>query len=570
MSVRNIRIGELLVESGMINEQQLESALAVQKESGGKRLGDILIDLGIITEAQLLEALKTRLNVPLANLQNVSVPSDVLKEVPENYAREYNILPLRLQGNILEVATSDPLDFNMINQVSLINGRRVETALAPREEIANAINKFYARRQVDEMAEDVSRDREISDTLEQLTEEDFLEIEGRVGSAPIVRFVNTIIEQAYFRRASDIHIEPHKDSVRVRFRIDGELIDVTQLSNAALASLVTRIKIMSGMDIAERRLPLDGRFDVVFEDIEVSVRVSSMPTVFGEKLVLRLLTDTKSGVLKVNELGMTEYNMDIFYKLITSPNGIILVTGPTGSGKSTTLYSILSEIATPLVNVTSIEDPVEKIIDGVSQTQINPRAGLTFASGLRALMRQDPDIIMIGEIRDGETADIASRAAITGHLVLSSLHTNDAASAYMRLVDMGIEPYIIASSVVGVIAQRLVKYICPRCKEEYSPSAGDIAYLHSMGMEEIPTLYYGKGCDYCNMTGHYGRTAIHEIIRTDNDIREMVIDRAKTQDILEHLERKGQKFLMFNAVKLLEQGEIDIGEVYRVAGNLED
>ncbi len=263
----------------------------------------------------------------------------------------------------------------------------------------------------------------------------------------------------------------------MRFRVDGELIDITELGAASHASLVTRIKIMAGMDIAERRLPLDGRFDVSFDDIEISVRVSSMPTVFGEKIVMRLLTDNKTGILKVDELGMTAGNMEIFYKLIASPHGIVLVTGPTGSGKTTTLYSILAETATPLVNVVSIEDPVEKIVPGVSQTQINPKAGLTFASGLRAIMRQDPDIIMIGEIRDSETADIASRAAITGHLVLSSLHTNDAASAYMRLVDMGIEPYIVASSAVGVVAQRLVKLICPKCRAEYAPQAADMPKL---------------------------------------------------------------------------------------------
>ncbi|MDL2236353.1 GspE/PulE family protein [Christensenellaceae bacterium OttesenSCG-928-K19] len=568
--MKNIRIGELLVESGIINETQLKSALAVQKESGGKRLGDILIDLGVISEEQLMEALKKRLNVPLAGLANISIPSEVLKEVPEAYARQYNTIPIRLQGNMLEVATADPLDYGMINQLSLINGRRVETALAPRAEIAAAIAKFYSKRQVDEIAEDVTREREISAALEQLAEEDLTEMEGRVGSAPIVRFVNTIIEQAFFKRASDIHLEPYEQNVRVRFRVDGDLIDITELSPAAHASLVTRIKIMAGMDIAERRLPLDGRFDVAFEDIEISMRVSSMPTVFGEKIVMRLLTDNKTGVMKVDELGMTDYNMELFYKLIGIPNGIVLVTGPTGSGKTTTLYSILAEIATPLVNVATIEDPVEKIVAGVSQTQINPKAGLTFASGLRSLMRQDPDIIMIGEIRDGETAEIASRAAITGHLVLSSLHTNNAAAAYMRLVDMGIEPYIVASSVVGIVAQRLVKYICPKCKEEYIPTQADKAYLHSLGIASTPRLYYGAGCDFCNMTGHFGRTAIHEIVRTDNEIREMVVNRAKTQDILAHLEKKGQRFLMYNALQLLEQGKIDIYELYKIAGNLED
>jgi len=568
--VRNIRLGELLVESGMINETQLQSALEIQKQSGGKRLGDILIDLGVITEPQLLEALQKRLSVPLVSLATAIIPSDVLKEVPEGIARQYTVLPVRLQGNMLEVATADPLDYGMINQISLINGRRVEPVLASRNDIANAINKFYAQHQVNSIAEDLSKERDVAETLEQLANEDFSEIEGRVGSAPIVRFVNTIIEQAYLKRASDIHIEPYENTIRIRFRVDGELIDITELSPSAHATLVTRIKIMSGMDIAERRLPLDGRFDVSFDEIEISVRVATMPTVFGEKVVMRLLMDNKTGILKVDQLGMTQSNMDIFYKLISAPNGIVLITGPTGSGKSTTLYSILAEIATPLVNVVTIEDPVEKIIPGVSQTQINPKAGLSFASGLRALMRQDPDIIMIGEIRDTETADIASRAAITGHLVLSSLHTNNAASAYMRIVDMGIEPYVVASSVVGVVAQRLVKLICPKCKEEYPPTPADIAYLRSFGIEDIPTLYYGAGCDYCNMTGHYGRTAVHEIVRTDNKIRDMVVNRDKTQDILSHLQENGQRFLISNALDLLLDGRIDIVEIYKIAGTLDE
>ncbi len=568
--MKNIRIGELLVDSSIINEQQLASALEIQKQSGGKRLGDILIDLGVITEDQLMTALKKRLNVPLANLKNINIPSEVLQEVPEHFAREYTMIPIRLQGNILEIATNDPLNYGAVNKLSLLKGRRIETALAPRQEIINAINKFYAKRQVDQIAEDISKERQIAESLEQLASADFSEMEGRVGSAPIVRFVNTIVEQAYLKRASDIHIEPYENTVRIRFRIDGDLIDVTELSPAAHASLVTRIKIMAGMDIAERRLPLDGRFDVQFDNTEVSVRVSSMPTVFGEKVVMRLLTDSKTGIYKIEQLGMTQGNMDVFYQLIKSPNGIVLITGPTGSGKSTTLYSILAEIATPQVNIVTIEDPVEKVIPGVCQTQINPKAGLTFASGLRALLRQDPDIIMIGEVRDSETADIASRAAITGHLVLSSLHTNDAASSYMRLVDMGLEPYVVASSVVGVVAQRLVKLICPKCKEVYQPTAADVAYLHSLGIQQIPTLYYGVGCDICNDTGHYGRTAIHEIVRTDNAIRDMVINREKTQNILQHLQSKKQKFLLANAIALLEEGKIDLFELYKITSAEEE
>lgn len=559
-----IRIGELLVDSGIINERQLESALDIQKQSGGKRLGDILIDLGILSEEQLMEALQKRLNVPRIHLQHINIPNEVIREVPEKLAREHTVLPVKLQGNVLEIAISDPLNYDAVNQLGLMKGRRIETALAPKHEIESAIERFYALHQVDEIAEDISRERQVSESLEQLAGEDFSEIEGRVGSAPIVRFVSMLVEQACLKRASDIHIEPYETVTRIRFRIDGDLVDITELSPSAHASLVTRIKIMSDMDIAERRLPLDGRFDTRVEGSEISVRVSSMPTVFGEKIVMRLLSDSKTGIYKIQQLGMTPENIELFYRLIGSPSGIVLVTGPTGSGKSTTLYSILSEIATPLVNVVSVEDPVEKVIPGVSQTQVNPKAGLTFASGLRAFLRQDPDVIMIGEIRDAETADIASRAAITGHFVLSSLHTNDAASTFMRLVDMGLEPYVVASSVVGVVAQRLVKLICPKCKAVYTPTNADIAYLHSLGMEEIPTLYCGTGCDACNNTGHYGRTSVHEIVKTDNTIREMVVSHKRTQDILDYLKNKKQKFLMDNALDLLHEGKIDIFELYRI------
>ncbi len=565
MQNKNIRIGELLVDSNIINEQQLESALAIQKQSGGKRLGDILIDLGVISEDQLMNALKQRLNVPLLNLNNINITAEVLKEVPATFARQETIVPISITGNVLEVATNDPLNYDAFNRLSLLNGRQVETSLAPKQEILAAIDKFYSQHQVSAIAEDITREREVSDNLAQLANEDFTEIEGRVGSSPIVRFVNTIVEQAHIKRASDIHIEPYEDVVRVRFRIDGDLINITELAHSAHASLVTRIKIMSGMDIAERRLPLDGRFDVQFDDFDVSVRVSSMPTVFGEKVVMRLLADSKSGIYKIEQLGMNQGNMDAFYKLIGSPNGIVLVTGPTGSGKSTTLYSILAEVATPLVNATTIEDPVEKVIPGVCQTQINPKAGLSFASGLRALLRQDPDIIMIGEIRDSETADIASRAAITGHLVLSSLHTNDAGSTFMRLVDMGLEPYVVASSVVGVVAQRLLKLICNKCKKEYTPTPADISYLHSIGVHDIPTLYHGTGCDLCNNTGYLGRTAIHEIIRTDNSIRDMVINLEKTQNILEYLKTQNQKFLIDNAIDILYDTKTTVAELQRIS-----
>jgi type IV pilus assembly protein PilB len=397
---KNIKLGQVLVESGYINEQQLEEALRIQQSSKGKKLGSILLDIGIITEEQLMDALQRRLNVPLADIRNITVPMEVVQLMSEVFARDNSMLPIRLQGNTVIIATSDPLNYNAINEFEVQSGRIAVLQLASQQDIENAIDRVYSSSAVNETA---------FSAVEQLTSEDLgnvsiNEAELRASSAPVVRLVNQLIEQAYKQRASDIHIEPYESTVRIRMRIDGELKEVATIKPALLGPILTRIKIAANLDIAEKRIPQDGRISIDIEGTRLNLRVSTIATVYGEKAVLRLLSDSKSGILTMSELGMNEHNSELLHSLLRSPNGIILVTGPTGSGKTTTLYAAVAELSQPTMNIVSVEDPVEKVLPGINQTQITPKAGLTFASGLRALLRQDPDIMLVGEIRDEETA----------------------------------------------------------------------------------------------------------------------------------------------------------------------
>ncbi len=552
-----MRLGDLLVESKLITEEQLASALEIQQKSGGMKLGAILVNLEIVSEEQVFEILQKKLGIPFVSLKAPQSREKLAIDFPEPLAREKCIFPYQVRGNRLYLATSDPLDYETLNQVSIATGKSIEPILATKKDILAAINKFYHKHNVDEVATTLSQ----SSTQSMQNDSLEAELESRVGNVPVVKFISNLLVQAYHKRTSDIHIEPNYEDVVVRFRIDGELVEVTRLNIETHASIVTRIKIMGGMDIAERRIPLDGRFNMELDHHEISVRVASMPTVFGEKLVLRIMADSKEGILPLESLGINKVNSEMIRKAITYPNGIILVTGPTGSGKSTTLYSLLNELATVATNIVTVEDPVEKIVPGVNQTQVNAKAGLTFASGLKAILRQDPDKIMIGEIRDIETAEIAAKAAITGHLVLASLHTNNAASAYMRLVDMGIEPYMIASSVVAVVAQRLVRVICPHCKEVYTPTEADRIFLNGLNANVSP-LYIGTGCERCEFTGSLGRTSIHEVILTDGVIRDMIMEKAKSADIEKYLlTEKHQKLLIDDALTLLKEGKIFLKEL---------
>lgn len=561
-----MRLGDLLVASKLITQEQLMKALEIQKTSGGKKLGNILVELGIITENQLLTVLHKKLKVPFVSLNEVLGVEKLIEAIPEDIARLYEVFPSSISGNTIFIATSDPLDYGMLNHISVITGKNVESAIAAKSDILNAINKYYRKHSIDTMANVLNTSTvNFKDQISQVEDVLLDSMESRVGSVPVVKFINNLVAQAYSKRASDVHIEISEDHLRIRFRIDGELVEIIRMNAKTHGNIVTRIKIMAGMDIAEKRIPLDGRFNCEIDGGELSVRVASMPTVYGEKIVMRLMPDSKSGIMTIEELGITGENADKIHKAAQSPNGLILVTGPTGSGKSTTLYALLNKISTENANVLSIEDPVEKIVPGVNQTQINTKAGLTFATGLRAILRQDPDKVMVGEIRDSETADIAARAAMTGHLVLASLHTNSAAGTYMRLLDMGVEPFIIASSVIASLAQRLVKLICPHCKEEYLPTETEQLFFKSINRELPQRLYRGRGCDQCEHTGFLGRTVVHEVIITDSKIRELIMEKAKTTDIEDYLnEKKNQKYMLDVAIDLVESGQVHFTDLIKL------
>lgn len=563
--MKNIPIGQLLVEGGYLTEEQLQHALQAQKESGGKKLGDLLVELEFISEQDLMLALKKRLNVPIVELQSQKVSIEAVKLMPEEIATKYMLIPIKAENNVLTVATNNPLDFYAFEDVAIITGMEVLPVLATKKDIEIAIQKYYMQYSVDSAIKDANQEFDL-EALEELRSEDYNDMLDRVENAPVVRLVNSILTQAYRMRASDIHIEPRRENVRVRFRVDGELIEAMLLNSTIHISLVTRLKILADIDIAERRIPQDGRFSIDLDGRTLNLRMSTLPTVFGEKVVIRLLGDNTVSVLKIEDLGVNEHNLKLLRRLIQCPNGIVLVTGPTGSGKSTTIYSLLNELAQPNVNIVTIEDPVEKVIPGINQVHVNPKAGLSFVSGLRSVLRQDPDIIMIGEIRDAETASIAARAAITGHLVFSTVHTNDAASTFLRVIDMGIEPYIVASSIVGVVSQRLVKVICPHCKEEVAPTPAQLAFWDGPVPEHF---YHGKGCVRCSFTGYMGRTAIHEIMALTEEIGRMVLRHATAHEINDSVRKSGGRFLKDNLMDLVREGKTTLEELVKVTYTME-
>lgn len=562
---KNIRLGELMVDGGYITPEQLDTALRAQKESAGKKLGDLLVEMNFVTEAELMSALQRRLNVPIVELQTQQINIDAVKLVPEDSARKYKLLPIKAENGILTVATNNPLDFYAFEDVAMMTGMDVDPVLATKKDIDIAIQKYYTQFSLNTAIEEANQEFDL-EALENLRGEEFNDMLGRVENAPVVRLVNSILTQAYRMRASDIHIEPRRDDVRVRFRVDGDLIEAMLLNSTIHISLVTRLKIMAGIDIAERRIPQDGRFTSEIDSRLVNIRMSTLPTSFGEKVVIRLLGDNTVNVLKLEDLGVNQHNLDMIQRLIKCPNGIILVTGPTGSGKSTTIYSVLNEICKPTTNIITIEDPVEKVIPNLNQVQINVKAGLTFASGLRSILRQDPDVIMVGEIRDGETASIAARAAITGHLVFSTIHTNDAVSTFLRIIDMGVEPYIVASSIIGVVSQRLVKVTCPHCKEIAEPTPTQLEFWEGERPEQF---YRGRGCVRCNFTGYMGRTAIHEVIPMTAEMSQMVLRHAPAQEMRESAKRSGRLFLKDNLMQLVREGTTSLEELLRVTYSLD-
>ena len=560
--IRNLPIGQILVENGFINEKQLQEALDKQKTSNGKMLGDVMLEMGLVSETQLAQALSIRLKVPFVDLASVQINKDAVMKIPEQTAREKTVIAFDMHNNRLMVASNDPINFYIFEELKVQTGMEIVPQISTKTQIQEAIGRFYSQQTVNKVMNELDDEAAAAAQQNQVVDQQSGE---RIDNAPIVRLVNTMVETAFHINASDIHIEPFKNRTRIRFRVDGELVEqeAMKVSPALHNSLITRIKILGGMNIAEKRIPLDGRFGMKIDGINLDVRVSTIPCVYGGKCVIRLLSTADEKTRKITDLGMTDYNYEMFKQIIRCPNGVMLVTGPTGSGKSTTLYATLGELSKPNVNIVTVEDPVEKKIDGVNQCQINAKAGMTFAAALRSILRQDPDIIMVGEIRDGETADIAIRAAITGHFVLSTLHTNDAASTIVRLVDMGVARYMVASSLVGIIAQRLVKLLCNECKEQITLT--DPADLRLVSMDkpvQICQAHKG-GCKKCRGTGYSGRTAIHEIIVTSNDIKELISRGATAEEIGAKATENGTLLLRDNVTKMVLAGRTTMDELVK-------
>ena len=539
-------------------------ALKKQRELG-LRLGETLIELKFTDENEITEALHRQMGFPIAKIREAKLSPEVIALLPENIVRKHNVVPFELDEdnpNILRVAMSDPLDILAIDDLSIVTNMQIEAMVATPSDVHFAIERYYGNEQVAKMAETYSEERRKQQSAREKTQE---EGNDEVDNAPIVLLVNKIIEQAVNERASDIHIEALEDSVRVRFRIDGVLQEMMRYEKELLNAIIARVKIISGMNISEKRAPQDGRMTQRFNRVEYDIRVSSLPTVFGEKIVMRLAS--KSALTRdKSELGFPEEELRRFDALVKNPHGIILVTGPTGSGKSTTLYTVLSELNSGEVNIITVEDPVEADVDGINQVQVNEKAGLTFASALRSILRQDPDIIMIGEIRDEETASIAVKAAITGHLVVSTLHTNSAASTITRLEDMGVEPYLIADSTVGIIAQRLVRRLCPKCKKERPLTDADKVRLRVRGKASLP-IYEpgGAGCAFCNGTGYRGRIGVYEIMPVTPAVRQVIADGKGAEDIQRAALEEGMTTLRVGAAKLVLSGVTSISEVERIA-----
>jgi len=554
---------EAMLQDGVMSEKQLDAAKR-EAQVKGDSLIKVLRDEGILPEDYYLRKMAEFLGVEYRpTLTNVQVPKEFVDSVPLGYARTHAVIGLEKRDGLIVVAMAEPLEPEVMDELEGMLGCEVEMVLAPRAEIADLINHSYVRaRSVEHMLEDLRED-EILAAVEQLDEaEDVLNVARR---APIVRLVNMIFFEALRMRASDIHLQPYEDKLQVRYRIDGVLHDTQVIPKKVQEAVISRIKIMGKMDIAERRLPQDGRTSIKVGDAEIDVRISSVPTQHGERIVMRLL-DKSARLYELDELGLDPKNMRLMDALIHMSHGILFITGPTGSGKTTTLYAILKRINTLEKNILTLEDPIEYNIRHISQIQVSAKKGLTFATGLRSLLRQDPDIMMVGEVRDVETARIAVQSALTGHLVLSTLHTNDAPSAVTRLLDIGVEPYLVSSSVIGVVAQRLVRKICERCRQEYKPREDELLRI-GIKPEDVKdgVLWRGKGCSHCLGTGYWGRTGIFEILVVDDDIRSLIIKRAGSNTIKQlAVEKKGMKTLRMDGAQKVLDGVTTPQEVLRV------
>lgn len=559
-----MRIGDLLVAAGAITAGQLQQALEIQKQTK-QRLGDVLIDNNFITEQQLIDALQMQLGVDFVDLTAVSIPLELAKYVPRAIAKKYCVVPVKLVKDELYVAMSDPLNFLAQEEIKASSHKRVVPMIATRRAVEQAISTLYGSEGTARAIEDMKREAGTEDIVPAQMAQS---TDDSATAAPTIRLVNSVIERAFNERASDIHLEPQSDEMVVRMRIDGLLRKILTIPTNLQNAVISRLKIMGGMNIAERKIPQDGRAMVRVKNHELDLRISSMPTVYGEKVVLRLLDRTQRAITK-QMLGFEGTDLANYDALLKNSSGVILLVGPTGSGKSTTMCAMLQELCRDETNIMTLEDPVEYNIGGVNQCQINEKTGMTFAAGLRAILRQDPDIIAVGEIRDGETAEIAIRSAITGHLVLSTLHTNDAVSAVDRLADIGVEPYLISSALRGVISQRLVRKICPHCKKAYRPEAQELALL---GLPEDADVqfYRGEGCQECYHTGYHGRRGVFEILMMSGRLRRLVTDRAPYDDLFAAAKEAGFVTLRENCRELVLRGEISAAEAARAINSTVD
>lgn len=555
MAIEKRRLGNILVNAGKITSFQLQEALKAQK-SLGKKLGEILVDSNIITEDEIIEAIEQQTGIKKIDLNTIEFNRKAISLIPENLCKKYTLIPFGFENNRIKVTLADPLNIFAIDDVAISTGFEIESFISRKADINKYIGIYYSSQQVDNAAIQLSK--ESSSKLGRNTKI-LSERLDETNSSPVVKMVDYMLKNAIEMKASDIHIEPFEDIIRIRYRIDGKLKEINNLGSESLGPLVTRIKILSSLNIAEKRIPQDGRIIYSIDSKEIDLRVSILPVVYGEKIVIRIL-NTGNINLSKKSLGLGEENIDKLNRIVSNPHGIILVTGPTGSGKSTSLYTILSELNKSDVNIITVEDPVEYTMPGISQVNVNEKAGLTFASGLRSILRQDPDIVMIGEIRDEETAEIAIRAAITGHLVLSTLHTNDAASSIMRLVDMGVKPYLVSTSVVGVMAQRLLRRVCSHCREPYEASVSEKKVLN-FSLSEHLTLYKSNGCGYCNETGYTGRIGVYEIMEITREHRE-AINLGGNSDVLTDISLKsGMRTLAMEGSRLVIEGKTTMSEL---------
>ena len=548
------RLGDILVESGFLNATELAEVLGVQKETG-KRLGEVIVESGLMTEFDILRAVSSQYDYPIIDLSSIEVDPKATALLNQKFCEDNVVLPIGFDNDNLVVAIDDPMNITIEDELQFQTGYQITLMLATHSSIIDAIKVNYGKESAAKAAQELGEDLAKDDQAEGS------EFEDAINSAPVVKLVNSMIEYAIRAGSSDIHIEPLEDRVRVRIRIDGVMQEVMSNPLSARDAITTRIKILGGMNIAEKRIPQDGRITTEINNELVDMRVSILPTVTGEKTVIRILAKNDAN-LNRKWLGISDHNNDLINKIIKVPQGICLISGPTGSGKTTTLYTLLAEKNTPEVNIITVEDPVEIKIPGLNQVQVNAKAGMTFASGLRSILRQDPDIILVGEIRDGETAEIAMRAAITGHLVFSTIHTNDAVSSINRLIDMGLEPYMVSTALVGVVSQRLVRRVCTNCREAIEPDEYDIQTLR---LEPGQKIYHGKGCTECGEKGYKGRIAIHEIVVMTKKMKALLEKRASEEDMRQLAVTEGTQMLQESARALVLEGITTVDELNRVA-----